>query len=210
MTETVLSIADLEARGEAGFRLRVPALSVARGEVVRLLGGNGSGKTTLMRVVLGDLRCRGSLARPRRIGWVPQHLPWDPASCATVQDLFAASLSMRPLWLGVANATRGRAESALRRTGAGALLERRFARLSGGERQRVLLALALEPEPDLLILDEPDAGVDAAGMELLRDLLGRFVEEGRTGVLLSTHEPDLLSGIPHRELRLLGGEAQEP
>jgi zinc transport system ATP-binding protein len=180
-------------------------LEVRRGEVLAVTGPNGAGKTTLLRAILGELPWEGELSRTGSIGYVPQRLAFDPTSCASVLDLFALSLSRRPPWLGISRKIKETARAALSRIGAEELLRRPFGRLSGGERQRVLLALALTPLPDLLLLDEPEAGVDLEGLELFHHVVGSLCPHCRTGVLLITHAPETLSRISHRRLRLEQG-----
>lgn len=180
-------------------------LEVAPGEIVAVTGPNGAGKSTLLRAVAGEIPHQGERVVHGRIGYVPQRLDFDPSSCATVMDLFAASLSRRPPWLGISGAVRAAARESLERVGAFELVDRRFGRLSGGERQRVLLALAITPLPGLLLLDEPEAGIDLGGLDLLHHQVGALCLHCRMGVLLATHSSGTLERIAHRTLRLESG-----
>lgn len=180
-------------------------LVVAPGEIVAVTGPNGAGKSTLLRAVVGEIPHEGARVVRGRIGYVPQRLDFDPSSCATVMELFAASLSRRPPWLGISGAVRSAARESLERVGAFELAERPFGRLSGGERQRVLLALAITPLPGLLLLDEPEAGIDLGGLDLLHHHVGALCLHCRMGVVLATHSSDTLDRIAHRTLRLDGG-----
>lgn len=180
-------------------------LEVGHGEIVALTGPNGAGKSSLLRAVVGELAWKGRLEKPARMGYVPQRLAFDPASCATVLDLFALGLSRWPLWLGVLTKVREQALSSLDQVGAPELLERRFGTLSGGERQRVLLALALTPRPDLLLLDEPEAGIDLDGIELFHHAVGKICEHCRIGVLVVTHSPETVERIATRQVRMEDG-----
>lgn len=180
-------------------------LEIAPGEIVALTGPNGAGKSTLLRAVVGEIPHEGERRTRGRIGYVPQRLDFDPSSCATVLDLFAASLSRRPPWLGISGAVRSAARKSLERVGAADLAGRRFGRLSGGERQRVLLALAITPLPGLLLLDEPEAGIDLAGLDLLHHQVGALCLHCRMGVVLATHSAETLERIAHRSVRLESG-----
>jgi zinc transport system ATP-binding protein len=204
-TESVLSIRDLSVRAGGRTVLRELDLDVRRGEVVALTGPNGAGKTSLLRAIAGELPWEGTLERTGRLGYVPQNLQFDPSSCATVLDLFAACLSSRPIWLGIGGRMRRQAKESLCRTGAAHLLHARFGRLSGGERQRVLLALSLTPVPDLLLLDEPEAGIDVVGLRLFHHVVGSVCLHCRIGVLLATHASESVQQIAHGEIRLEDG-----
>ena len=146
------------------------------GQLTGLIGPNGGGKTTLLRAMLGELPHSGELeflpvGRPLRrgrpvIGYVPQRLELDVRAPISVLDLFAAATSNFPVWLGVRRAVAETAARSLALVGASDLLDRRLGQLSGGQLQRVLLALALTPVPEILLLDEPVSGVDPAGLEL--------------------------------------------
>ena len=92
---------------------------------------------------------------------MPQQLEFDRSTPATVMDFMAGALSRRAVFLGISKKTREKVMAALRRTHCEMLADRALGALSGGELQRVLLALALTPQPDLLILDEPVSGVDS-------------------------------------------------
>lgn len=180
-------------------------LEVGYGEIVALTGPNGAGKSSLLRALVGELPCKGRLEKPARLGYVPQRLAFDPSSCATVLDLFALGLSGWPLWLGVLPGTRRQALAALELVGAPELLERRFGSLSGGERQRVLLALALTPRPDLLLLDEPETGIDLEGIGLFHHAVGTICEHCRIAVLIVTHNPETVARISTRQVAMAEG-----
>ena len=133
------------------------------GQLTVLIGQNGAGKTTLIRALLGEIPHTGLIRHvdgrgldiPHlRTGYVPQHLQFDREMPLTVRDFMAASLSRRPVWTGVSKKTRAAVEEALASVHAGELADRPLGRCSGGELQRVLLALAMNPAPDLLVLDK--------------------------------------------------------
>ena len=167
------------------------------GQLTVLIGQNGAGKTTLVRTLLGELPHGGSIRHidslgrdvPHlRTGYVPQHLSFDPEMPVSVCDLMAASLSRRPVWTGVGKKTRALVRQALADAEAAELIDRPLGRCSGGELQRVLLALALSPSPDLLVLDEPVSGVDQNGLRLFMDTLNRLRSHHHMAILLVSHD----------------------
>ena len=211
MTESVkpfpkaLALRDFEVLLEGRPIVKGIDLDVGYGEIVALTGPNGAGKSSLLRALVGELPWQGRLDKPASLGYVPQRLAFDPASCATVLDFFALGLSSWPLWLGVLPKVREQARVSLERVGALSLLDQRFGTPSGGERQRVLLALALVPRPDLLLLDEPETGIDLDGIELFHHAVGRICEHCRIGVLVVTHSPETVARIATRQVRMEDG-----
>jgi len=155
-------------------------LSLAAGEIVVLIGPNGSGKTAFIRAlrglgpVRGRVRCRPGL----KTGYVPQHFARDHTLPMTVRrfiEVFAPN-------------EKGAADAALTRVGIAALANKQVATLSGGEMARVLLARAIVHKPDLLLLDEPFAGVDLSGEAALYRLIAELRDELHCGVLLVSHD----------------------
>lgn len=171
------------------------------GQLTALIGQNGAGKTTLIRALLGELPYSGSirhvddrgrdLPRPRT-GYVPQHLTFDREMPVTVEDFLASALTRRPVWTGVGAKTRKRVQAALDAVEAGGLLTRPLGRCSGGELQRVLLALALTPAPDLLVLDEPVSGVDEKGLAMFLETVLRLRKTRHMAILLVSHDLGLV------------------
>lgn len=172
-------------------------LHIHCGELTVLIGPNGGGKTTLLRAMLGQVPYEGNILhldghdKPfpgLRIGYVPQHLPFDRQMPVTVRDLVAATLSRRPVWTGVSKALRTKIEEVLHLAQAEALIDRRMGALSGGELQRVLLAMALSPVPDLLILDEPVSGVDHNGQAMFLDTVNQLRAQKHLAILMVSHD----------------------
>jgi len=166
------------------------------GEIVALIGPNGAGKSTLFKTILGQLphtgtiefhRADGKAQRPV-IGYVPQSPAFDRGDPVSVLDFFAAAMGAWPVFLPIPQALRQRVEACLGRTHAQGLMDKRIGALSGGEVQRVLLALALEPLPQILILDEPLSGVDIDGERQLMDMLDEIRRTYDLSILLSTHD----------------------
>lgn len=168
------------------------------GELTSLIGPNGAGKTTLLRAMVGEIPHSGKLrfihhgtvenAKPLRIGYVPQKLELDRTSPTTVLDLFAGTLSRLPLWMGTRKAVRDESLAKLELVGAEKLLKRRLSEISVGQLQRVLLALALTPIPELLLLDEPVAALDQGGMERFYQTVSRMRTEYDLSILLVSHD----------------------
>ena len=176
------------------------SLAVAPGEFVALVGPNGSGKSTLLRCLLGLLRpTAGSvrlfgeapahLADRWRLGYVPQRTAVDRDLPATVEEVVGAGRLARSGWrrrFGAAD--RAEIEHAM---SAVALLDqrhRRVSELSGGQQQRAFIAKALAAQPELLVLDEPVAGIDVESQHRFRESLVHLVEEHAAAVLLVSHE----------------------
>jgi zinc transport system ATP-binding protein len=168
------------------------------GEFTVVIGPNGAGKTTLLRALTGEISHTGQIvfvpstapagSRPPRFGYLPQRMEIDKTSPLTVMDLFACARTSRPVWLGHARARRIEAAQALARVQAGELLDHRIGQLSCGQMQRVLLALALTPMPEILLLDEPLAGLDHAGTLLFYEIVSSLRREIDLSVLLVSHD----------------------
>lgn len=166
------------------------------GEMVALIGPNGAGKSTLLKAILGQQEYTGVISfsvpgqrnRKAKIGYVPQSPAFDPGDPVTVADLFACCMSKRPAFLGMSKAMRQKVLGFLERVHAEDLIDKRVGTLSGGELQRVLLALALEPLPNVLILDEPLSGVDVEGIVSLMDMLDEIRKDYDLSILMTTHD----------------------
>ena len=170
------------------------------GQIVALIGPNGAGKSTLIKAILGQRAHTGAIhftpaggkESPLRIGYVPQSPGFDPGDPISVLDLFACCLTKRPAFLHPRKCFRKRELECLGRVHGESLIDKRIGTLSGGEVQRVLLALALEPMPQLLILDEPLSGVDVDGMELVMDMLDEIRQTFDLSILMTTHDFSML------------------
>ena len=180
--------------------LRDVNLHVHCGQMVALIGPNGAGKSTLLKALLGEREFDGNILfsvpgsrRARaRIGYVPQSPNFDPGDPVSVADLFTCCLSRRPAFLGASKKDRELIEECLERVHGEDLIDKRVGTLSGGELQRVLLALALEPMPNILILDEPLSGVDIEGQTGLMDMLDEIRREFDLSILMTTHDFSML------------------
>ena len=166
------------------------------GEIVALIGPNGAGKSSLFRTILGQIphsgtiefqRAGGDRTRPL-IGYVPQSPSFDRGDPVSVFDFFSAAISQWPVFLPAPKKLRERVSRCLERVHGDSLIDKRMGALSGGELQRGLLALALEPLPHILVLDEPLSGVDIDGEKQLLDMLDEIRTKYDLSILLSTHD----------------------
>lgn len=186
-------------------------LHIHCGELTAIIGPNGAGKSTLLKAILGEVEHSGHLsyldADNRKadhpvIGYVPQKLDFDLTTPITVRDFFCAVQGRRPVWTGASSAHGRRALDMLSRVEAAHLYKRKLGELSGGELQRVLLALALEPVPDLLLLDEPVTGIDQQGMKLFYHMLDDFRRAYDLSIIVISHELDLVAQYADRVVLL--------
>ncbi|MBW3638269.1 MAG: metal ABC transporter ATP-binding protein [Actinobacteria bacterium] len=215
MTAPVIDLQDGSAGYDGRLALSGVDLRVEAGEVVAVLGANGSGKSTLVRALLGLLPLSsGRLAlfgEPvqrfshwPRIGYVPQRGGASTGVPATVREVVATGRLARTGLRPMRAADRTAITRAMDAVGLAHLAKTSVATLSGGQQQRVLIARALTCEPDLLVLDEPTAGVDAANQQALATSLGALVGHGAT-VLLVTHELGPMLPLITRAVTLADG-----
>ena len=191
-----LQVKDLGVTLEGESILREISFQLNCREIVALIGPNGAGKSSLFRSILGQMPYTGSIrfelaggypSHPK-IGYVPQSPSFDRGYPISVLDFFAAAISRWPVFLPVPKSLREKVSECLERVHGEALLHKPIGALSGGELQRVLLALALEPIPQILILDEPLSGVDVGGEHLLMDMLDEIRRTYDLSILFSTHD----------------------
>ena len=177
------------------------------GEIVALIGPNGAGKSTLFRSILGQTSYKGNItfspaggpairladgmvvggSRPL-VGYVPQSPSFDRGDPVSVLDFFAAAVTRWPVCLPVPRRHRELVARCLARVHGEDLLDKPMGGLSGGQLQRVLLAMALEPLPHILILDEPLSGVDIEGEHQLLEMLDEIRTSYDLSIFLSTHD----------------------
>lgn len=215
MRQPVIALREATATLGSRLILRGIDLTVHRGEVVALLGANGSGKSTAVRAVVGQTPLSGGeltlfgtpfrrFRQWHRIGYVPQRTTAAGGVPATVREVVSAGrlarTGLRPLLRG----DRAAVGRALDRVGLADRARDSVEALSGGQHQRVLIARALVNEPELLIMDEPMAGVDLASQDVLADTLREQVAGGAT-VLLVLHELGPLEPLIDRAVVLRDG-----
>ena len=202
MTSPVLEIDALSVARDGRTLLADVAFAVARGSTHVLLGPNGAGKTTLLSAVLGQTpfagRIRFHWRGSGRLGYVPQGFHVDRTLPLTVGEFLALPRQRRPVCLGVGRATRARMETVLARVGLSDCWTRPLGVLSGGEQRRVLLANAIDPLPEFLLLDEPASGLDEIAVEQLEATLAALQAEGGTSVLMVSHDLEQVRRVADR------------
>ena len=193
------------------------SMHVGQGEFVALAGSNGSGKSTLVRVALGlappasgEVRVFGEppagLHDRWRVGYVPQRPVVVDQLPATVEELVASGCVARRGWRRRPRPEdRRRIERALAVVALEELRDTPIVELSGGQQQRAFIARALAPEPQLLVLDEPIAGVDAESQSRFRDALVTRCRDDGVAVLLVSHELGAVADDLDRLVLLRGG-----
>ena len=177
-------------------------LYVRRGSIHVIVGPNGAGKSTLLAAILGQIPFDGRIAMnwtgAGTIGYVPQSFAVDPTLPVTVADFLALTRQRRPVCLGLTRGARIAIARLLDRVGLSGLERRPLAVLSGGELRRVLLAHALDPEPELLMLDEPTAGLDESAVQILDEILLASKRTGHTTVLMVSHDLEQVRRVADR------------
>lgn len=177
------------------------------GELTALIGPNGAGKSTLLKAIIGEIPSQGNVlflnsegkrkTRPL-VGYVPQRWNFDPGSPVSVSDLFAATQSRLPVWLVGTTRVRRRIIDVLSRVHGEHLIDKSLGNLSGGEMQRILLALAMDPVPDLLLLDEPVSGIDINGKQLFYQIVSELRKKYHLSIILVSHDIELMGQFADR------------
>ena len=191
-------------------------LTIRAGEVVLVLGPNGSGKSTIAKGLFGltDLLAgevdvfgmpRAAFRDFPRLGYVPQRHTLASSVTVTVEEVVSSGRLSRQSWLGVTTRTdRVKIARAMELVGLAERARVDVGALSGGQQRRVLIARALAGEPDVLVMDEPTAGVDIASQHGLVEVLARLVAEGLTLVVV-THELEAFADLVTRVVVVDGG-----
>jgi zinc transport system ATP-binding protein len=165
--------------------------AIERGQFFAFIGPNGAGKTTLLRAVAGILAPSGGrLVRrgPPAVGYVPQERALDPVFPLSALDVVLQGRLGRRFRAWPGPDDRAAAAEALAGAGVAGLGRARFHTLSGGQKQRVLIARALVSSPEVLVLDEPTSGMDAAGERDVLDLLRGLQRDRGLTVVLASHD----------------------
>lgn len=194
-----------------GLSAEIPAC-----RVTAVMGTNGAGKSTLLKVILREVPFTGGLAftcghdhshpTPSQIGYVPQRLKVEANLPLTVRDLFGLALNQKPWFLPWVGLPESRVREMLNYVRMDvSSLDKQVERLSGGELQRVLLALALEPRPELLMLDEPASGIDFVDKALYHERISEINHDRGTTVILVSHDLDLIRKYAHHVLWIESG-----
>lgn len=188
------------------------------GELTAIVGRNGAGKTTLLKALLNEIPHTGTIifegenrapTNHPRFGYVPQRLSVEEGSPVSVSDLVLSCLSSYPVWLPPRKKDKELVREVLSKTHTEALAYRRVSDLSGGEIQRVMLALAIQPVPDILLLDEPVSGVDRSGLKMFYELVSSLRRNYDITILLISHDLDIISRHADRVVLIDRGIAAE-
>ena len=196
MNEALITLDDLSIGYNGHPVLSGISLSIARASFTAILGANGSGKSTLLKTLLGLLppvagriNTTAATGAPLVFGYVPQSNQFDPIYLLTGFDvaLMGTYGRVRPGRF-IPSSERAFTRECLRVVGAEEFAHQRFAKLSGGQKQRVLIARALVTRPDVLILDEPTAGVDVTATRAVLEFISQIRQEKQITILLATHD----------------------
>lgn len=167
--------------------------SIDKGTITALIGPNGSGKSSIIKSILGLIEYQGNInifgkpakANLHRLGYVPQRFSFDPTFPVTVREFISMVI--------LSDQKNSRSVSQVLEYVEGeTLVNRQLSSLSGGQLQRVLLARALIRRPSLLLLDEPEAGVDVGGEQTFYDLMEKLVKDEELTALVASHELDIV------------------
>lgn len=192
------------------------SFDISPGEIVAILGPNGSGKSTLMRGILGlndhvagDVELFGTPAAKfrehTRLGYVPQRHTLSASVRATVNEIVEVGRLPHRRWYQRATGTdRQYVVDALEQVGLRDRARDDVSTLSGGQHRRVLIARALAGQPDVLVMDEPTAGVDTTSQEVLANVLERLATTGVTMIIV-THEVEALAPLLTRIIEVTHG-----
>lgn len=209
-------VSNLHVAWDANLVLHGLSFDIPAGQTVAITGSHGSGKSTLLHALLSSAPITDGAAqlfgvdnaRPSRIPWhrvgyVPQRLgATGTITASALETVLTGTLGRRKWW--VTRADKHRALEALKRVGLAHRASEPLAIFSGGQTQRVLIARALVRNPDLLIMDEPLAGIDRTSRERLAQILASAKAAGTT-ILVVLHEVGELGGLLDREIRISRG-----
>ena len=199
MNNSLITLENLASGYDGQAVLSGISLTIARGSFTAILGANGTGKSTLLKTLLGlqppvsgKIHIGAGSVKPI-FGYVPQAIQFDPLYPLTGFDVALMGTFGR---VGAGRfPSRGERDfvrECLHATAADEFAQRKFSQLSGGQKQRVLIARALATKPDLLVLDEPTAGVDVAATHSLLEFISQIHKERNLTVLLVTHDLPLV------------------
>ncbi len=199
---TLLEIKDVSVSLRGNRILQDISIDVQQGQIHALTGPNGAGKTTLIRSIMGGMPHRGSIKfffqENCRLGYVPQFLDFDHSVPITVFDFLLLMLKRVPLFFSRRRPQRARISKILAATQCEHLLDRCVGQLSGGEFRRVLLAQALEPKPELLLLDEPASNIDEVGIRQFEEMLLQLRDVQGITIVMVSHSMDMIHRIADR------------
>jgi len=189
-----LRVKDLNVKFDGEDVIIDLSFNVDEGEVLAILGPNGAGKTTLLKALLGIVPYEGVVEWREgvKVGYVPQRLPFIKDVPLSVKEFFQLE-----------NVSESETKEILRSIGLGEeFLGKKIGDLSSGQFQRILIGWALASDPNVLLFDEPLAGIDIGGQESVYNLLERLKEEKNLTILFVTHELSIVYRLADRVLCL--------
>lgn len=210
MNNSIISLESLAIGYDGQAVLSGISLAVERGSFTAILGANGTGKSTLLKTLLslqaaisGQIR----IQPPATFGYVPQAIQFDPLYPLTGFDVALMGTFRRvgPMSFP-SRSEKDFVRECLNATAASKFAHKKFSQLSGGQKQRVLIARALATKPDILVLDEPTAGVDVKATHSLLEFISQIHEERKLTVLLVTHDLPLVKKHAQQIVWLHNGE----
>jgi zinc transport system ATP-binding protein len=190
--DTILDVRDCAVVLYGHTLLSGISFMVRKGEALAVIGPNGAGKTLLFKALLGLVPFRGTIAWQAglRIGYVPQKFPVDKSVPLTVREFFL--LKARRFWFPDQTFLKHLSYELSLVGLSQEVLERPVAELSGGQLQRLLIAWAMLDHPEVMLFDEPTAGIDVGFQETVYHLLQRLQKEKNTTVILISHELNIV------------------
>ena len=196
MNKAIITLENLAIGYDGQAILSGMTLAVERGSFTAILGANGTGKSTLLKTLLGlqpVVSGQIKISPPANFGYVSQAIQFDPLYPLTGFDVAMMGTFGRvgPMRFP-SRAEKNYVRECLQATAASEFAHKQFGQLSGGQKQRVLIARALATKPDILVLDEPTAGVDVVATHALLEFISQIHEERKLTVLLVTHDLPLV------------------
>jgi zinc transport system ATP-binding protein len=190
--DTILDVRDCAVVLDGQTLLSRVSFTVRKGEALAVIGPNGAGKTLLFKVLLGLVPFRGTIAwrAGLRIGYVPQTLPVDKKMPLTVREFFL--LKAKAFWFTDGTFLQNLSDELSLVGLSRDVLERPVGELSGGQLQRLLIGWAMVDRPEVMLFDEPTAGIDVGFEETVYHLLQRLQKERHTAILLISHDLNIV------------------
>ncbi|PIR41787.1 MAG: ABC transporter ATP-binding protein [Candidatus Yanofskybacteria bacterium CG10_big_fil_rev_8_21_14_0_10_37_15] len=189
-TQIVLKVENLGVKFEENEVLKDLVFSVRRGDVLAIIGPNGSGKSVMFRALLNIIPYSGKInwLKGLKISYVPQKLNIDKELPLSVLEFFKIKSKNKEKIINVLNSVGIVNDNYEQGHLSRHLLNQRLGWLSGGQLQRILIAWAVIDDPDVLLFDEPTAGIDIGGEETIYNLLRKFNKEKNMTILLISHD----------------------
>jgi len=202
---TAIELDKVSVRRAGRLTVDEASFQVTAGTIHVIVGPNGAGKSTLLAAMLGQLPFTGKIdvtfRKTGTIAYVPQSFTADRTLPITVEEFLALARQRRPVCFGISKIARPRISKVLEHVGLAGFEKRRVGELSGGELRRVLIGNAIEPAPEILLCDEPSAGLDREAADELDKLLINLREEHGTTIVMVSHDREQVLRVADRVTR---------